>query len=74
LQDGLGALTDIAFSHDLVARVAGLGGDPAMLQKDGAEQAFAAGALVGQAAAPTGKRLKAAVKAHRALRDAKPFW
>jgi triphosphatase len=68
LQDSLGALTDIAFSRDLAVRVAGL--------KEGADprQAFAAGALVGQAAAPTRARLKAAVRAHRALDDAEAFW
>ena len=70
LQDKLGALTDIAFSRDLAARVAGLEsgapGDP--------RQAFAAGALVGQAAVPTNRRLKAAAKAHRTLRDAEAFW
>ena len=65
LQDCLGALTDIAFSRDLARRVAGL---------DDPGPAFAAGALVGQAAAPTNRRLKAAAKAHRALRDAEIFW
>ena len=74
LQDSLGVLNDIAFSHDLVARVAGLegvrtepaGGDPRL--------AFAAGTLVGQATAPTRRRLKAAAKAHRMLRKADSFW
>ena len=73
LQDSLGALTDIAFSRDLVARVAGLDGRPQDRLAD-AEQAFAAGALIGQAAAPTNRRLKAAAKAHRALRAAEAFW
>jgi len=73
LQDRLGALTDIAFSRDLAARVAGLDSAGQDSRPD-AEQAFAAGALVGQAAAPTGRRLKAAAKAHRALREAEAFW
>jgi inorganic triphosphatase YgiF len=69
LQDCLGALTDIAFSRDLALRIAGMNGadaEPA--------EAFAAGALVGQAAAPMGVRLKVAVKAQQALRDADVFW
>ena len=68
LQERLGDLTDIAFSRDLAQRVAGL--------KDGSDPraAFAAGALVGQASAPTATRIKAAVKAHRALEDADAFW
>jgi inorganic triphosphatase YgiF len=68
LQDALGALTDIAFSRDLARRVAGLGPDA------DAEAAFAAGALVGQAAAPTKARMKAAKKAHGALKAADAFW
>ena len=73
LQDSLGALTDIAFSRDLVARIAGLDGGPEDKRAD-PEQAFAAGALVGQAAAPTNRGLKAAARAHRALREAEAFW
>jgi inorganic triphosphatase YgiF len=68
LQDSLGALNDIAFSRDLAQRVAALdqGGD--------AGAAFAAGVLAGQALAPTEKRMKAAVKAHKLLKDAESFW
>jgi triphosphatase len=69
LQDSLGALTDIAFSRELALRVAGLEG----AQAEPAE-AFAAGALVGQALAPLNVRLKAAVKAGRTLRQADIFW
>lgn len=68
LQDALGALTDIAFSRDLARRVAGLGPDA------DPEAAFAAGALVGQAAAPAKARLKAARKAHRVLKVVAAFW
>jgi triphosphatase len=70
LQDSLGALTDIAFSRDLAARVAGLLDGP----KADPSQAFAAGALIGQAAAPLDRRLKAAARAHKALRQAEAFW
>jgi len=73
LQDSLGALTDIAFSRDLVARIAGLDGPPRDNPAD-PEQAFAAGALIGQAAAPTIRLLKTAAKAHRALRKSEAFW
>lgn len=71
LQDCLGALTDIAISRDLVARVVGLTGAAAPAD---ASQAFAAGALIGQAAAPTRRRLKAAARAHRVLTEAEAFW
>lgn len=73
LQDGLGALTDIAFSRDLAARVAGLGGG-ALDERADAEQAFAAGALIGLAAAPVSRRLKSTAKALRVLREAEAFW
>jgi CHAD domain-containing protein len=71
LQDRLGVLTDIAFSRDLALRVAGLAGEATAVDP---AQAFAAGALVGQAAAPTQKRLKTAAKALGALKAAEAFW
>jgi CHAD domain-containing protein len=72
MQDRLGALTDIAFSHDLVARVAGLTERHAGVPAGDPKLAFAAGALVGQAASPTRRLLKAAVKAHRTLSETPP--
>jgi CHAD domain-containing protein len=75
LQDRLGALNDVAFSRDLIARVAGLDDEPkAAAEVIDPNQAFAAGALIGQAAASGARRLKAAAKAHRALRKAEAFW
>jgi inorganic triphosphatase YgiF len=71
LQDRLGSLTDIAFSRDLAMRVAGLAQDAGDAEP---APAFAAGALVGQAAAPMEKRLKAAAKAVKALKAAAAFW
>jgi CHAD domain-containing protein len=70
LQDALGALTDIAFSRQLALKLAGLtdGGQPEP------DQAFAAGALAGQAASPFDERLAAAVEAATALRKTKTFW
>lgn len=74
LQDGLGALTDIAFSRKLAVRVAGLNGEAMGGAPAEAAEAFAAGALIGQAAAPTDDLLDSAVKACRALGKADPFW
>jgi CHAD domain-containing protein len=79
LQDGLGALTDIAFSRKLAVRVAGLhneGSDSEAGAGPPAEaaEAFAAGALIGQAAAPADELLDRAIKACRALGKADLFW
>jgi inorganic triphosphatase YgiF len=75
LQDSLGALNDAAVSHAMVARLAGLGKAPgrAACVVDPAA-AFAAGAILGETTAGTEGLIKAAVKAHKAVSKAKPYW
>jgi inorganic triphosphatase YgiF len=74
LQDNLGALSDMAVSEALVARVAGLDGEPAGDRRPDPKAVFAAGVLIGESAARAATLLKAAIKAHRALRKAEVFW
>jgi triphosphatase len=71
LQDALGALTDIAVSHELIARLAGVSGPDCAVDP---KAAFAAGAVLGETGARTVGLTKAALKAHRAMRKAEPFW
>jgi triphosphatase len=71
LQDALGALTDIAVSHDLIARLAGVVGANCAVDP---KAAFAAGAVLGETGAGTVGLTKAALKAHKALRKDEAFW
>ncbi|MDB5455908.1 MAG: adenylate cyclase [Caulobacter sp.] len=66
LQDGLGALNDLAFTADLAREVALVAGD--------AEAAFAAGRLTAAGAGREPALLKTAQKAFEAFADARPFW
>lgn len=66
LQDGLGALNDMAFSEDLARGVA--------LTSSSPDAAFAAGRLTGERASDEAILLKAAETAFAAFAEARPFW
>jgi len=70
MQDALGELNDVMAHEQITARIARLRASNGAAPR----QAYAAGLVLGEEEARTGKLLGAGAAAHSRFRNAKPFW